>query len=162
MSVSVQIPGRKRFEALPSSAVVFRLARRNNKNFYPDETRDFPTYSVFNVSRDDREEAKLLGRSPAISVYEHGLTTVEEAVAIRKDQPGTNGVVYLTVSDVSECHTDVVPPCQPLETYASPLDTVAPGSHGHSAIEGIERPGSKPAMQRAIKIALHKKARLIP
>ena len=83
-------PGRARFDALPRESVVLRLVTINDK-FLPNGPDDLPVGELFVPTRVDKEEAESRGAPVLVSVWEHGVTTQEEAAAVRRADAGAVG-----------------------------------------------------------------------
>ena len=120
---------RTRFSQLEDTAVVFRLV--TVKPFIP-EGAEFPVGEAFRPSNSDKAEAEKRKRAPLVSVWEHGVTSEEEARAFR---PGRETkIYYLRVGDV------VAVDRHRISVLADPLDDGRPGAEGHCGIEGLHRP----------------------
>ena len=129
---------RNLFEPLPDVAFVFRLAE-TGKSFLPKGAR-LPNANFFRPSTDDEEEAKRIGRPPGLSVWDRGLTNVEDAKRIRFAPEDSQGGVRAFGLLVQTIKSIGLERRRELGVVAVPQPTeVGPGADGHAHIEGLAR-----------------------
>lgn len=129
-------------EQLPRDAVVLRLVTLKDV-FLPHGRDDLPIGAAFAVTEADRQEGQERDRPAMVSVWEHPITTVEQATSIRRADAAAAGrdsttefvPFWLNVAQVIDCG-----PVDRLRVLADPRPpTDGPGAEGHSGIEGLDR-----------------------
>ena len=145
---------RNLFEPLSDGVFVFRLAE-TGKSFLPKGAR-LPNADFFRPSTDDEEEAERIGRPPGLSVWDRGLTNLEDAKRIRfapedsRDRVRAFGLLVQTIKSIGMERR------RELGVVAVPLPTEeGPGADGHAHIEGFARaPGESRPLIKGLRAAL--------
>lgn len=135
--------------------------------FLPKGVEGFPVGEAFVPTKSDKDEADARGRPVLVSVWEHGVTTADQAAAIRRADaerdgrsPGEFVPWWLKTADVEDAGTTpdrvrVLHDPRPKEDGA--------GAVGHAGIKGLERvSGERKTEWRAMLDRLAEKARRDP
>ncbi len=133
-------PPRTRFERLPRESFVFRLVTIN-ETFLP-KGAEFPVGQAFAPTDADEKEATERGAPVLVSVWEHGVTTTEQAAAIRRADAEAAGrpareyrPYWLGTAQIE----DSGPPSR-LGVLHDPRPLAdGPGADGHAGITGLGR-----------------------
>ena len=136
---------RARFDVLPRTTVVLRLVTIHDK-FLPNGPDDLPVGEVFVPTDSDKKEAAERGARVLVSVWEHGVTTEEEASNIRRADAAAAGrpapefvprwFFTSAIEDAGPERLRVLHDPRPEED--------GPGALGHAGIAGLERVPQEP------------------
>lgn len=105
-------PTRVPLERLNRESFVFRLVPLKDV-FLPNGPDGLPTYEAFRPTRQDEREAEARGRPVLVSVWEHGVTTVEQASTLRRADaerdgriPGESLPRWLATADIEDASAE--------------------------------------------------------
>ena len=130
-------------ELVPESSELLRLPRWP-RDFDPVRWR--PSYEDFQPSSTDKEHAKSCGKPVRVSVWDHSLTTVDQAREFRNVRAIV--VVISNQSIVDMARERGLPGLCAVYDSLAPPDSEKPGAAGHAGIEGFGKETGLTKLQR--------------
>ena len=144
-------------QPVPVTSELLRLPRCP-RDFDPAHWR--PSYEDFQPSSGDKKHAEACGKSVRVSVWDHALTTVEEAKAFRASPALAVVVENRAIEQIAQQRQ--LPALRTVYDSLTPPENEMPGGAGHAGIEGLDKAtGLSKLQRRELQDDLAARARLL-
>jgi hypothetical protein len=145
-------------QLVPETSELLRLPRWP-RDFDPAHWR--PSYEDFQPSSTDKKQAEARGKPVRVSVWDHGLTTVEQARSFRATPALVVIVENRAIAELAQQRR--LAELRTVYDLLSPPDNEMPGAAGHAAIEGLDKTTRLSKLQRReLQEDIARRARLHP